>query len=152
MTTPTPDLSQLRIRRDAPNAGPRRGAGSIALWILLGALVVAACWWALLRPRDLQVQVAVAAARGGGAAAGEGISANGYVVAQTKASVSAKIPGRMEYLGVREGSEVKRGEIIARLESGEYQAALNAARATVAERSEERRVGKECRSRWSPYH
>ena len=23
---------------------------------------------------------------------------------------------------------------------------------TVAERSEERRVGKECRSRWSPYH
>src|SRR5215204_4984448 len=25
-------------------------------------------------------------------------------------------------------------------------------RATVARRSEERRVGKECRSRWSPYH
>ena len=24
--------------------------------------------------------------------------------------------------------------------------------ATLAERSEERRVGKECRSRWSPYH
>ena len=34
--------------------------------------------------------------------------------------------------------------------------ALPAARAAdlrlVAERSEERRVGKECRSRWSPYH
>src|SRR5256885_14794150 len=27
-----------------------------------------------------------------------------------------------------------------------------AARATARERSEERRVGKECRSRWSPYH
>ena len=25
-------------------------------------------------------------------------------------------------------------------------------RAVVAKRSEERRVGKECRSRWSPYH
>ena len=25
-------------------------------------------------------------------------------------------------------------------------------RKIVAERSEERRVGKECRSRWSPYH
>src|SRR2546429_9982550 len=25
-------------------------------------------------------------------------------------------------------------------------------RATASERSEERRVGKECRSRWSPYH
>ena len=32
-------------------------------------------------------------------------------------------------------------------------AALEAARAAEAElRSEERRVGKECRSRWSPYH
>src|SRR6059036_823614 len=133
MTTPTPDLSQLRIRRDAPSARGRRGAGSIALWILLGALVVAVGWWALLRPRGFQVQVAVAAASGGGSASGEGISANGYVVARTKASVSAKIPVRMEYLGVREGSEVKRGEIIARLESGDYQAALNAARATVAE-------------------
>ena len=138
MTTPTPDLSQLRIRRDAPNAGARRGAGSIAFWILLGALVVAAGWWALLRPRGLQVQVAVAAASGGGSASGEGISANGYVVARTKASVSAKIPGRMEYLGVSEGSEVRRGEIIARLESGDYQAALNAARATVAETEAQR--------------
>ena len=26
------------------------------------------------------------------------------------------------------------------------------ARSNLAERSEERRVGKECRSRWSPYH
>ena len=30
--------------------------------------------------------------------------------------------------------------------------AIAAAKATVIERSEERRVGKECRSRWSPYH
>src|SRR2546426_6984390 len=29
---------------------------------------------------------------------------------------------------------------------------LDEARAAKAERSEERRVGKECRSRWSPYH
>src|SRR5256885_9500581 len=28
----------------------------------------------------------------------------------------------------------------------------NAARSTMESRSEERRVGKECRSRWSPYH
>ena len=29
---------------------------------------------------------------------------------------------------------------------------VDANRETAAERSEERRVGKECRSRWSPYH
>src|SRR2546422_11557440 len=38
----------------------------------------------------------------------------------------------------------------------EYEAALQAARQEVYRlqeaRSEERRVGKECRSRWSPYH
>ena len=29
---------------------------------------------------------------------------------------------------------------------------VNSAKVLVNERSEERRVGKECRSRWSPYH
>ena len=31
-------------------------------------------------------------------------------------------------------------------------AALEVIESALAERSEERRVGKECRSRWSPYH
>jgi len=43
-----------------------------------------------------------------------------------------------------------------RLSAAEGQEAVDAARRAVrldpAERSEERRVGKECRSRWSPYH
>ena len=34
----------------------------------------------------------------------------------------------------------------------DYFRKLKASNTTVAERSEERRVGKECRSRWSPYH
>jgi RND family efflux transporter MFP subunit len=67
----------------------------------------------------------------GGTATADGISANGYVVARTKASVSAKIAGRLAYLGVSEGSHVRRGEIIARLESGDVAAALAAARANV---------------------
>ena len=33
-----------------------------------------------------------------------------------------------------------------------FNALLNSNRTTVSNRSEERRVGKECRSRWSPYH
>ena len=37
-------------------------------------------------------------------------------------------------------------------EFGYIQSRLGIARKTVAGRSEERRVGKECRSRWSPYH
>src|SRR5205814_2432666 len=59
--------------------------------------------------------------------------ANGYVVPRTKASVSAKIPGRLEYLGVSEGSRVKAGEVIARIEGGEFAAQLASARANAAE-------------------
>ena len=36
--------------------------------------------------------------------------------------------------------------------SGSLLAAASANAMTVSTRSEERRVGKECRSRWSPYH
>ena len=34
----------------------------------------------------------------------------------------------------------------------EYEQRLGRAEAQARKRSEERRVGKECRSRWSPYH
>jgi multidrug resistance efflux pump len=37
--------------------------------------------------------------------------------------------GRLEYLGVREGSTVREGEVIARIKSNDYRAALAAARA-----------------------
>src|SRR5260221_13384976 len=42
---------------------------------------------------------------------------------------------------------------LARRQLGHQEGARNAAEAANAQhRSEERRVGKECRSRWSPYH
>ena len=37
-------------------------------------------------------------------------------------------------------------------DAGAYSVKAALERAKLAERSEERRVGKECRSRWSPYH
>lgn len=45
------------------------------------------------------------------------LNATGYIVAQRKASVASKATGRLEWLGVAEGSQVKKGDIIARLES-----------------------------------
>ncbi len=45
------------------------------------------------------------------------LNATGYVVAQRKASVASKATGRLEWLGVAEGSRVKKDEVIARLES-----------------------------------
>lgn len=45
------------------------------------------------------------------------LNASGYVVAQRRAAVASKITGRLVSISVEEGSTVKRGEIIARLES-----------------------------------
>ncbi|NUO10190.1 MAG: efflux RND transporter periplasmic adaptor subunit, partial [Candidatus Brocadia sp.] len=39
------------------------------------------------------------------------LNASGYVVAQRKASVASKITGQIEWLGVEEGSQVKKGQI-----------------------------------------
>ena len=128
-----PDLSQLRIQRDQP--APSSGSGSRrGLWSFVAlALVAAIVALLLLRPKPPLVEVASASVSGAaGSITGEGISANGYVVARTKASVSAKIAGRLAYLNVHEASHVKRGEIIARIESDAYAAAVEAARADMA--------------------
>lgn len=130
--TPT-DLSSLRIRRDDPPAAAARGKGFVWAVVGLVAVIVVAVLAVLLWPRAAEVRVATASSTGGGSVAAGGISANGYVVARTKASVSAKVPGRLEYLGVSEGSTVRLGEVIARIESADYAAALQAARATVSE-------------------
>ncbi len=68
------------------------------------------------------------------------LNASGYVVAQRKASVSSKSTGRLVFLGVEEGSRVKKGAIIARLENDDLVAVrdraaanVNAAKATLAQ-------------------
>jgi RND family efflux transporter MFP subunit len=59
------------------------------------------------------------------------LNATGYVVPQRKAAVASKGQGRVEWLGVLEGTPVKEGQIIARLESNDVAASLAQARAQV---------------------
>lgn len=59
------------------------------------------------------------------------LNASGYVVAQRKAAVASKITGRLVFLSVEEGSRVKKGEIVARLENEDAVAARNRASANV---------------------
>jgi RND family efflux transporter MFP subunit len=135
MTTPAHDLSKLQINRDDPPAGVKRALvrnlvfAGVAV-VLIGAVVVFA-----RRGGAPVVQVAVAAVTegGGGAAAGAAsVTANGYVVARTRASVSAKVAGRLAYLGVSEGSFVRSGDVIARLDNADYEAQVAQAEANLA--------------------
>ena len=61
------------------------------------------------------------------------LTASGYVVAQRRAAVSSKATGRLLELRVREGSTVKSGDLIARLDASDVQAAVQSAQAGVAQ-------------------
>lgn len=134
MTTPA-DLSKLRINRDAPSV-PEKRALTRNLILFVVALIVVAATVAMVRSRAVpEVQVVTVSATGGGSASTGGatsVTANGYVVARTKASVSAKTAGRLAYLGVSEGSIVTKGQVIARLDNADYAAAVSQAQANIA--------------------
>ncbi len=59
------------------------------------------------------------------------LNATGYVVAQRKAAVATKATGRLVWLGVEEGSRVKKDEIIARLENLDVKATREQAAANL---------------------
>jgi RND family efflux transporter MFP subunit len=135
MTGPAADLGKLRIDRTRPPAGVRRAL--VRNLVLLGAAaVLVAAVLLVVRRRSVPAveTVVVAAATGPGAAgsAAVAVTANGYVVARTRAAVSSKIPGRLATLTVSEGSFVRAGEVIARLENADYQAQVAQAEANVA--------------------
>ena len=60
----------------------------------------------------------------GVASAVSGVAANGYIVASKRAALSADTPGRVVELNFEEGDVVRKGDIVARLYSAEYEAAL----------------------------
>jgi RND family efflux transporter MFP subunit len=133
--SPAPDLSKLRINRDAPSPALRRALGRNLVLLFAALAIVAGVILYLRGSRAVPVQVVLAtpiSASGGPGAGVTSVTANGYVVARTRASVSAKLPGRIAELRVTEGSYVKKGEIIARLDNADYQAQVAQAEATLA--------------------
>ena len=135
MTDRAHDLSKLRIDRDPPPA-VRSAFGRTLVFAGATALLLGAAWFFFGRESAVPVQmvVATAATSGGPSTIGGAtlVTANGYVVARTRASVAAKVAGRLASLAVDGGSEVKRGEVIARLENADYQAAVAEAQANLA--------------------
>ena len=123
------DLSRLKIER-APATAPRlkRRWGTLAL---LGIAIAAAAAFAFTRfAGPVQVET-VAVSTVYPSLNFTLLNATGYVVPQRKAALSSKATGRLEWLGVLEGSRVKTGEVIARLESRDVQAKLAQAEAQV---------------------
>jgi RND family efflux transporter MFP subunit len=59
------------------------------------------------------------------------LNASGYVVAQRKSALASKVTGRLIWLGVEEGSLVKKDQVVARLENQDVNASKNQAAANV---------------------
>jgi RND family efflux transporter MFP subunit len=59
------------------------------------------------------------------------VTASGYLVARHRATLSAKVPGRLDWLGVEEGTKVTKGQVIARLEDKDLRAAYDQTKATL---------------------
>jgi RND family efflux transporter MFP subunit len=125
-----PDLAKLAIDRDAPAlASPRR---RVRPWLpVLGVLALLAAllaWYRFAGRVTVEVATVTLAWPSQQVTL---LNATGYVAPQRKASLSSKATGRLEWLGVLEGSRVRRGELIARLENRDVSAALGQARANV---------------------
>lgn len=134
MSGPAHDLSKLRINRDPPpEVG--RAFGRTLLFVGLAVLLVGGFLFYMRTRRAITVDAVVVegAASGGTSAPGAtAVTANGYVVARTRAAVSAKVPGRLATLPYDGGSEVKKGQVIAQLENADYAAAVSEAKANLA--------------------
>ena len=127
--TPIPavSLSALKIDRSAPLSRRRRRWP----WVL-GALLMAGAAAALLMPRKTEVHTSAVLAAYPSQQLAE-LTASGYVVAQRRAAVASKGTGRLVELTVREGSLVKQGDLIGRLDASDVQAAIGATQAGVVQ-------------------
>ncbi len=130
-----PDISRLKIDRGGAGALVLRPRGRLRRLMVPALVVIAAAIMSLFAyNRLLRAPVAVETASVTMAYPSQAyteLNATGYVVAQRKAAVASKATGRLVWLGVEEGSRVKEGEIIARLENLDVKATREQAAANL---------------------
>ena len=131
MATKDVDLASLRIDRSFQHGNlPRKSRTKRK--ILIGLVVALVLATAIVFLKDLfdpavEVQLATAALTSPSEAQSV-LTASGYVVARRKAAVASKGTGRLVLLNVEEGDQVKKGQLIARLEDADVVAARERAR------------------------
>jgi len=125
------DLSGLRIEKSRAVTRPRKRkkAGAFVLAILAIILLGFLYMRGVFTP-PVQVQIATVTQFYPSQALTV-LNASGYLVPQRKSALASKVTGRLVWLGVEEGSHVKKDQVVARLESEDVLAAKNQATANV---------------------
>lgn len=129
---PPTDLSKLKIEKESPSRTSRPRKKRLLLWV--GGAVALAIVLALLAnffAPAVEVET-VTVSQVYPSQTFTLLNASGYVVAQRKAAVASKTTGRLEWLGVEEGSHVKAGQVLARLENRDAVASREQAAANLS--------------------
>ena len=120
------DLSSLRIDPGARKTGP----GRRIMWIAAALVVLLVVLVSVAGLLGHKVVVEVSAARpAGDVRASALLVASGYVTPRRRATVAAKITGRVEQIYAEEGLHVKSGQVLATLDCSQPNATLVSSRA-----------------------
>lgn len=121
-----PDLSSLRIS-DTKRTNPRSGKRWIWIGVFVVILGLAAGAAFAFRNRKAEVEVATATKPVTGPAGV--LNASGYVTPRRRATIAAKITGRVTGVFFDEGTRVTEGQLLATLDDSDARRALESAKA-----------------------
>lgn len=122
----TKDISRLKIEK--AGAGLRRGRSRYIYIVFLASAALVIGWYVTVYLSSVPVRSALIIMT----YPSQGLTllnASGYVVAQRKASLASRTTGRLVWLGVEEGSRVGAGQVVARIEGQDTEAAVDEAAA-----------------------
>jgi RND family efflux transporter MFP subunit len=118
MSLDSDSLGSLRIDRSVGAA--REGNGRLLIYIAIAAVLVIGAGvglWRWLGAKTIEVTTVTAEADSSGPSLGNSVlNASGYVVARRMSTVSSKVTGKVLEIYVEEGMEVKKDQVLARLD------------------------------------
>lgn len=122
------DLAQLRIDRDGPS-GPSPLRKLVMPLLVVGLLGAGAyVGWQRLSPALFKQEVRTTEVSLISPSQSEVLfTATGYAIPQLTSKVGSKLPGRLAKVNIKEGDDVKAGDVIAQLEDADQKASVVAA-------------------------
>ncbi len=125
--SPKPDLGSLRIHDDQRGkSGTRKRIVYAAIPVILFGAIVGGAF--ALRNQKPVVQAATVAKPDAGGPQ-TALNASGYVTPRQRATIAAKITGRVTAVYFDEGTRVKEGQLLATLDDSDYKRALDSTKA-----------------------
>jgi RND family efflux transporter MFP subunit len=127
------DLASLKIDR-TPRRESNGAVGRVIGWVIVLLVLAGLAVWqyprleAQLFKMEVQTSTVLEVSP---SLAVTSLTATGYVIAEHRSKVGANVPGRIAKLYVREGSTVKRGDVLVEMDSADQKSNVLAAQARV---------------------